>query len=385
MASIAGCGGSNKGGDGGASDGGDGDGGVQGIASPSDFENARAVALCQRFARCGGLGASEEAQCETNALAQRQSTPPVYSLDDAVNAGRLKFDPVEAQKCVAARTSAGCTPNLSIVAEHACDKVFTPLVVAGGMCKSTLECIGGYCANNRTYGCASICKVWLATGSTCDPTNTTGSGCDESQDFCHPTNKVCTARVADGAMCGPAARCQIGLFCLTTCKKPGMVGDACAIGLGGADTCSPEFYCNDSLASPVCEVRKAAGADCASYNACNDGLDCIGFDPQTMNHGQCGAWLDIGKMCDPTLSESGCPFLGEQCEMTSKTCVAVGTPGSACVGGDCRDGLYCDAKMKCAATVAIGGVCAPPPVGTDNPCHEGSCDAMTMKCALVCM
>jgi hypothetical protein len=258
----------------------------------------------------------------------------------------------------------------------------------GGMCLSSMECAGGYCDNKGTDGCAATCKAWIATGMACNPNDPL---CDGAKDFCHSTNNVCTARVAAGAMCGTDARCQRNLFCLgmvATCVAPGKVGETCDTFLFGNDTCQTDLYCNDSVMPAVCETHKAAGADCDSYYACNDGLDCIGFDPNAGMTGKCGAWLDVGKTCDPMNYENGCPF-DQVCDGMSLACAASGEKGSDCSAGGsdgrCRDGLYCDPMLKCSPTVAIGAACTPP-VGNDpDPCHEGACDAMTMKCALVCM
>ena len=47
-------------------------------------------------------------------------------------------------------------------------------------------------------------------------------------------------------------------------------------------------------------------------------------------------------------------------------------------------GLYCDPTGHCAAKIDLGQPCTAP-VGSNNPCWAGSCNATTMVCAAVCM
>ncbi len=365
-----------------------------GPPTPQAFDLALAQTFCGYDVRCGSRGASEQAKCEQDAAPLRATYPPGYSLADAVAAGRLAYDPAAAQACVDAWAKAGCTVDQQILANTACDGVFTPAVAPGGACRWDGECVGGWCDGSLEAGCAGTCKALLVEGAACDPSDDRCAGAD----FCHPDAKTCTARAGLGAACSPSARCQHGLFCLSdpapdggapdagappaTCRAPGQVGDGCAVFFFGNDTCTPELYCDDSVAAPVCRARVGAGASCPSFAACRDGLDCVGLSSQAP--GRCSPNLDLGAACDPSLDESGCP-LDTRCDAAAKKCLARGNPGDDCSADFyCRPHAYCDDTDRCAATVPFGAACAPPPPNGAEPCDEGACDPSSMKCALTC-
>ena len=367
-----------------------------GPMSPHDLDGALVALYCKNNALCGVIGVAEEAACEADAAAARQKYKPSYSPDDAVAAGRVKFDPIAAEACLDAWRAAGCTVDQSFAVGAICDKVYLPQVMPGGMCLASSECVGGYCDSLNT-GCSGMCKAWLATGAACDPSN---SNCDTTKDYCESTKKTCVARATTGQPCGNGVRCLLDLNCIgETMKKPGVcqpighVGDACINYPFGDTSCSAELFCDDSQAMPVCAARLAAGVACASLAACTDGLDCIGLsqDMTTMKitAGHCAAWLDTGVGCAPGDAEIGCPS-DQTCDPKVKTCRAFGTLGDDCSGGGsggyCRDNLYCDdGSMKCAASPGLGEACNPPMMNGTEPCRDGACDGMTKVCAPVCM
>jgi hypothetical protein len=386
-------------------------GGDDGIATPGAFDSSNAIAACLQAARCGFIGASEEKKCESDAAATLKAYPPVYSTTEAVNSKRLTFSASEAQKCVDANKNNGCSVDAYFALFDKCSGVFKAAVQAGGACKDSLECVGGYCDQgaNGSSGCAGTCKTNVASGATCDPNN---DHCGAT-DFCDGTTKVCTARVQLGASCGSSPLCASNLFCkgytpadTTTntpevkgvCKGAGAVGDDCTLYLFGNDDCGDGLFCDSSGTAPKCTKPSALGADCIAYTGCVDPYDCIGlaFDQNTgavTTKGKCGAWLDIGKTCDPTsMGEIGCP-LDSTCDMTTKVCKLSGQVGDTCdptAGGGCGTSLYCDGTTsKCTKSVALGGACTPQmvdmngfPIG-DEPCHDGTCT--NGSCTLVCM
>src|SRR5690348_13817342 len=73
-----------------------------------DYERATVTALCRYYSRCGVFSASEEATCERALAAQVDAAKVAYSVDEALAAGRLAFDPAAAQACTASVAAAHC-------------------------------------------------------------------------------------------------------------------------------------------------------------------------------------------------------------------------------------------------------------------------------------
>jgi hypothetical protein len=361
-----------------------GDGGA---VSPADFEIVLAKLNCLFQARCGFLAASEEAACEAAVDAARGAPLP-YDSEAALAAGRLTFDAGTAVRCLDLTRTKGCFDQ--VAPSVTCGAVYSPAVDVGGGCQANAECVNGWCDRGTTRhdGCAGTCKAFTPTQGTC------GTGlppCAPSA-FCDTTSShKCVVRGQPGSACDSTSGpfCATGLFCVgTTCKAAdGAEGQPCASGFFGS-SCAPALYCDDAGA---CAKRQGSGAACGSYDACNDGLDCVGivFDPNTgalTAKGACKPYLDQGA-CDPKIAESGCAG-GTACDTTTKACGPVGTLGASCnVGGlYCRQDLYCDgAPGKCRKLVPVGGACTAPAAGSDVSCYPGTqCDATTKTCVLLC-
>jgi hypothetical protein len=214
------------------------------------------------------------------------------------------------------------------------------------------------------------------------------------------------ARSTAGAPCNPSLQCQDTLSCIGyvpaqngqpamngACRSPGQVGDACLSFGVGFSTCTPGLFCDGSSGKPLCAARVAAGTACAQWDACTDGLACVGLKIQnSATKGACAAFLDIGKPCDPSIGETGCTG-DARCDATTKTCAVLGVSGDDCsakgTSGRCADNLYCDSlTLKCTAQLPLGAACTPPQmvngVPGDDPCHDGSCGASKV-CAAACM
>jgi hypothetical protein len=373
------------------------------ISSASELNSMLAQLNCTVGAQCGNIGKSEVQQCLGD-LTTSEGFKPTYSIDDAVKAGRVKFDPAEAQRCYDAQSKFGCTQDEVIAAQASCTKVLTGLVQTGGMCLAQLECADGFCdqGNNtqRNDGCAGTCKPWLNVGDTCDPQSPL---CAPTA-FCDNTTMKCAAQLSMGTACTPGS-CGADLFCKGyvaasagppavpetkgSCLPAGKLGDACQAFFFGNTDCSPDFFCDTSQTTAVCATKVAMGGACKDFAACVDGLDCLGltFDMNgnLSKSGACGAYVDVGATCDPAGGEAGCPF-DAPCDATAKTCTITGTEGSDCSMTSCRTNLYCDdTTMKCTKQVALGAACTPPQMLGTNPCHDGTCDTASKICSLACM
>ena len=392
-------------------------GGNGGISDPASFQQQAAVASCQQAARCGFIGASEEKKCEMDAATTAKMYPSAYSIADAVKQKRLTFDAKAAQACVEAQKNAGCSVDAYFDALDKCAPTYKGAVPTGGTCLSSFECAtGNWCDQGNgtgTDGCSGTCKANDAAGATCDPNN---PHCNDS-DYCDGTTMKCTARAQVGQPCGQV-ECAIGSTCKGyipaddtttpptpetpgTCSGRGKLGDPCQTYFFGDTDCQVGLFCDPNQQNPVCSQPLAMGSDCSWYYACQDPLDCTGltFDQNTgavAQTGKCSPFLDIGQTCsNATADDTGCP-LDSTCDTTSMTCKLGGQLGDTCdpmgFGGCSGANLYCDgATSKCTQMVPFGGACTPPmtdssgfPIG-DDPCHDGSCDATSMVCAIQCM
>jgi len=374
----------------------------------TDYRAQLDKALCHYDATCGGIARSEEAQCPAQREASRAMYPAAYDHAEAVGSKRLAFDETAVAACISAIQNAGCTPDQLSAALLLCNKIYQPLVAVGAACRAQEECTAGYCEQgpNGSDGCAGTCTNFLAEGATCDPNNDHCAGTD----FCDGTTKKCTARVGSGVACGDSPQCTQDLFCIGfvpaqmgqpgkqgSCKPQGQVGDECGIDpFTGATSCTPGLYCDLSGATSACKERLAPATDCSQPGSCVDGFACVGLK---LNHmtgavtakGKCTMFADVGAACDPTADDDGCPA-DTNCDAGSKTCVITGPAGADCsntatgTGGICNGDLYCDSTTnKCTASVPLGGACTPPAMNGNDPCHDGTCDANSGTCTLVCM
>ena len=356
-------------------------------SNTEDFVNQFVGALCHSEAQCGSVGASEEARC-------REVTAVGYGPDlEAVAAKRLSFDSGAAGRCLDAIKGSGCRlPELIASLNGACDKVFTPQVAVGGICKNNGECIGGTC-NAASVGCAGTCVAYVATGGTCD----------FAKALCAPTDvcdasHTCVARGAIGAACHGASSCKEGLGCrgymaatgaapevVGTCAAPGKVGDPCTASFLGSD-CSPELYCDGSETPSKCAALLPKDAECLSSDSCAAGLACVGLDSATSaGKGMCESYVDIGAACTSGVEPSNCPTDAD-CDPTSKVCVVTGALGSDCKTKSvrCSSGTYCDEMSgTCTVEKKLGEACSTQT--SDEPCAQGLCDPTTKTCAYVCM
>lgn len=375
-------------------DGGDGDGGAAGplpagatpeVGPYADFVAARARAFCQWLVRCGTVGATDEADCESAESAEVQSAPPPYSVDDGIAAGRATLDATATKACTDALGAAACSARDVDAVHAACSHVVKGAVATGLGCRADFECADGWCAN-VALGCGAICRPFAGAGFAC-----ASAVCDAAS-FCDPLTQKC---VADGAMtqsCDDKHPCAAPLVCRGfvpsasgstpgECGPVAKAGESCAT----SDECALGLYC--ASATRECTARIATAQQCSDLDACVGGDSCRGLTyPKGTSVGKpgtCAAFLDVGAACDPTVDDSGCPR-DSACGKTSKTCDPVGAAGSACPPRGCRDGLYCDSRGLCQPLVAYGAACAPSDARANLSCRFGACDATAHACLTYC-
>jgi hypothetical protein len=347
----------------------------------ADFAAKLAAAVCQREERCGYVGVSEDAACRAAQLAT-VTTPPSYSIDDAINAKRATLDATATQACLSAIGAAGCGVRDSYVVETGCNGYLKGSVANGVGCRSSVECTSGFCAAVAD-GCAGTCKAFVTAGFSC-----ANALCD-SASFCSSTNSVCVALGGNNSACSSGQPCQSGLVCHGlaadgtggTCGSVTKSGAACTY----SGDCDVGLYCDPGTAK--CTALVASGATCDAYDACQSPLDCLGLTypsgADVGKTGTCGAWGDIGKTCAPDASVTGCPY-DSVCNASSKTCTVIGTEGYVCTSSsDCRPDLYCSTAGTCAKEVSYGSVCDPTDAAFDQ-CLDGSCDPTSNACLTFC-
>jgi hypothetical protein len=359
-----------------------------GPSTPTDLYHQLVTALCQWEARCGAIGKSEEARCEMDGdtyVDKYLQATSGYNYQSAVAAKRLAIDSGAANTCLNGLRDSSCNSFLGGAGvSDACRNVYHGLVAIGGACQNNVECSGGYCLTTMGQpSCMGTCMAYATEGSPC-----TGAECDPAKDFCG-AGGICVARGATGAACQNfnTAECKEGLACVNgTCAMPGTGGQPCMSLIGA---CASGYYCPGNAGMPsTCAPSVAAGQACAEYNACQDGLRCVGLNPTMMGAmGTCTAVLDVGATCDPTMS--ACPS-DAPCEPGTLRCSAPsqGVEGAPCTGkGTCKPSsflappLYCDpSSMKCAEKLLPGQPCTPPTATQDDACVT-SCDPATANCA----
>lgn len=305
--------------------------------SPTDFERAMALQECADQLRCGLIGAAGIPECESVRLQALNARRVVYSIDDAIAAGRLSYDPASARACIEESPRRACPPAPLWTTDYyraparplaaSCLAALQGLVPAGEACQDSRECANGWC-ETKTRGCAGICRPWRNEGDRCTVD-------DE---------------------CAPPRRCN-----QCTCVTPRGVGASCA----GKEECGDDEYC-DSAKGGVCNSRLPDGATCASEFACRNGSACIGLTFTEMKNittvlkpGQCNPISDDGGKCDATADVTGCPYYAV-CSTDSNNCIPLGVLGSSCgplsaaIGDDncwyyifkCRPNMQCDSDSK---------------------------------------
>ncbi|MES1208286.1 MAG: hypothetical protein ABUS79_20310 [Pseudomonadota bacterium] len=124
---------------------------------------------------------------------------------------------------------------------------------AGQPCTDFLECASGY-----------ICGVDPAAPSTCARVprqgeacnlGVVGLGCDSPDNYCDPTTRKCTRKVAPGAPCATGVLCVEYASCdggAATCVARAVAGEPCA----NAAACLPGLQCVAGTCAPT-PVRAA--------------------------------------------------------------------------------------------------------------------------------
>ena len=331
------------------------DGGMQPLppVPPDALPEAFAQAICDALLACVGPAKlrelTEREPCTARVAAELEATE-FDSMEDAIAAGHVLYDPSELQACLDGVRELGCGV-LSDSFPPPCDDVLAGNVETDGECAISAECQGtAFCAGAAAGTCPSTCRELLPAGAECSAHNECG-------DDLMCVAGTCAALSRAGEPCG------------------GDSGKACALGfncMGSTDVDAGE--CADNASVQVGD----AGDSCEPGGTlCVDGLSCV-FDGEGAFH--CEPYVGAGAACHLGLPGQ-CP-VDEYCDAASVTesgtCRALPVDGASCVLGDlCAPGLVCvlegDAPV-CRAIRGNDGECS-----VDGACRSGNCVAGTCE------
>lgn len=173
----------------------------------------------------------------------------------------------------------------------------SPQLALGEACVQATDCLAGLNCVRVAGGTSSTCQAPPA-GNPCGYNEPCPSGffCT-SRDFCEPQKP-------QGASCSGGSsseECADGLYCESTCKPKGSVGDACAsyrpckselhcdsstskcvadAALGqpcstSSNECEPTLFCDTSASPAVCAAKRGTGGACSGDEQCQSGA-CYG-------------------------------------------------------------------------------------------------------------
>ena len=347
---------------------------------PDNYEDFRAQLVdrtCGWAVRCGYAPPGDRAACPVDALLALfgdatvdRAADGAYDVAGSIDAGRVRYDSVNAGGCLDAVEGAPCDLDLaSARRKRACNAVVAPHVQTDGTCWTDFECTGGICA--RAPGCAGSCIPYASFGAPClDVADApVASRCDPTVGYCAPStpgvDPTCQRKKPAGADCNDSRECRFGwlcrqLRCIEATELP--EGAAC----GGNDPCKEGTFCDPNTL--LCGKQGRSGEACVSPTGCEDGLACVGLVPVMTNGapepvvtaGVCAPWLPVGASCTQGSADAvtGCPQGARCADGACRTVEDRAALGESCADRPCRDGLGCDARVRCDYLRAILGDCA---------------------------
>lgn len=259
---------------------------------------------------------------------------------DAIAAGRLEYDAVQAKECAA--MSVGLCGNVEALAygtrpqqlkSDVCAGVVTGTVALGDECHPDStnyadECAEGYCAPTA---CPSTCTAYAEEDDDCDGVATL---CDPSTLFCNAQSK-CQPFLEPGSPCPARNECGPGAECVVDEQN-----SACTTLVAVGQPCEPTDVCADGAvcADGECRAKVALGDACRSYLNCPEGAFCSAT---------CIEYFALNEDC--TIGPCG-----EGLVCVDQVCVAQGQVDDDC---PCEVGLWCDETDTCRAPGDVGDDC----------------------------
>lgn len=269
-------------------------------------------------------------------------------ISASVAAGSTTFDATAATACLRLLSEATCDTVAPV--SSPCEQAFTPLVGAGGVCRTHFDCAEGYCLSDPG-SCGGRCEDRPGLGESCDnPVRVCARGT-----YCR--GSVCASDRRQTETAGP---------CSTQIDCPGGILDRL-------------FYC----AAGTCQPTRTRGA-------CQDSVECrlkYYCHPTTRD-------------CQPrrAAGEGPCSVVVSSCESNSY-CLASDAGPSVCVEEASPDGTRCsnftEAFAPCSGWceptggTSSEGICRPKkavgqPCASDGQCVTNRCGRQSGVCLAAC-
>ncbi|MGQ0505787.1 MAG: hypothetical protein ACT4TC_10760 [Myxococcaceae bacterium] len=310
-------------------------------------------ALCATLVRC------QVAKSETDCVTAVTLGFPAQGLekkDQAIAAGKLKYNESRAKKCVDALRNASCEVSALDDDNEDCQLAFEGLVAEGGACGDG-QCVPGtYCSTEIDQTCPGTCKPLVAEAGAATSSTQCAAGLVV-------ISNTCRKPIAAGAMCN-ASGCDRGLYCDNTtkvCTARAKKDEAC----GSASGCQPYLSCVSGKCTAAADEDQACGGQNAG--PCLLDLRCAGGTLTTA--GTCKKPDAEGAAC----TESSCAP-GLSCY--SGACRTRGATGVACAqNDDCANDFYCQTSSQtCQQEIASGQACTQIDSCATGACVQGKCE-----------
>ncbi len=332
-------------------------------------------ALPNRFSRTLGVLLENGGACQLDRFTQQ-----IDRLFRRVERGQVRYDPVEAARCLQAIRSCD---NASLESDS-CAKVFQGMVQEGQPCLDTQDCAPAfYCDFDPTGDrCRQTCLARKSLGEPCSFGGECRGNAEFAQGACAPENPASITPEADSVCLGVVLRTDVaqGEACGDLIEAGNRVSATCGSGL----VCDVDLDQTSFVESRgVCRPPSGVGEPCNGF-VCERGTICeeqvcVAFSIQN----------NVGDSCIPP--DSLDELRRETCnDLLGLTCIAGrceqlgdGSQGSRCVFGSianaCAEGFFCKIDVSsperlgtCEAQSALGEPCT---ASFDDSClgDEVSC------------
>ena len=275
-------------------------------------------------------------------------------LQDAIDAGRVKYDATAVDACIDALNMIGCELQTTRLQVGDCGKVFTGTVDVGEACNLSEECMGQSFCDNQSM-CPGMCKPLLSAGEDCVDDDQCKDGL-----ACSDTSGVCATLAKESETCGGSvgADCVLPFSCMGADDQTGAAGTCLA-------------------ADDVFVGKEGETCDLNTGVLCKSGLSCIVMINGTNVTSECHALYESGGACNFG-APSSCPD-GEYCNaninagQVEGTCTPLPKAGEGCADSDCAADLICDTDQRCHPINRLGQPCVSDAGCSSDHCEGGVC------------
>jgi len=396
--------------------------GSTGISVPATFDDfcvQAGASACAQASRCGLLDPTVVANCNELLSFQMFGCGGLSSRE--LDAGHFVFDSIQAQSCLEALATEGCTAADAFAVTNVCGSVLAPNTPVGASCTSDTQCLfpdaglWNSIIQGGAPGCRQDCsdRVCSIGGATGDPCGwMTGNGCVEGTCawrkaipdsgpgfFCLPLTRV------DGGFCEPGIQdCDpSSLYCnvppdagagtcaplvgdggpceVELCPGSSCTGPRCHFSMGQPECpCSLDERCHGNASAGRCLPAFTVGAPCdpGLESICANGTICWPVTSYSSGLWTCAGPAYLGDPCGAAIGVA-CALPFRCSDPDGGTCVAAGNAGDVCsASAECNPGLQCiqldaGASSTCEPLARAGSECG---LGVRGPWNDIACGAL---------